>query len=95
LTFPCDGNGPATLTFGTRSFAGARTSGDVEVCAGTQFPWDDGCTWTSAQRVSGSIASGELRFVYGEAPKAGQRRCMPACGATGTIRIASEPDPLL
>lgn len=87
LTAPCEGDGPATLAFGSRSFHGAAKSGRVDVCTGTEFPWSDGCAWTSAQHVSGSVADGTLRFSYGEAPKPGQQSCAPACGATGTVRI--------
>lgn len=89
LTFPCDGDGAATLSFGGRSFVGAAIGGQVEACTGTQYPFSDGCTWTSAQRVTGSIANGTLHFAYGEAPKAGEdtRLCARACTARGTVRI--------
>jgi hypothetical protein len=90
LTFPCDGDGEATLTFGTRSFAGADVGGKVNVCTGTEYPWSDGCTWTSAQRVTGSIASGTLSFTYGEAPRPGQNNCARACEAHGTVRVQGE-----
>jgi hypothetical protein len=90
LTFPCDGDGEATLTFGTRSFAGADVGGKVNVCTGTEYPWSDGCTWTSAQRVTGSITSGTLDFTYGEAPRPGQNNCARACDAHGTVRIQGE-----
>lgn len=90
LTFPCDGDGEATLTFGARSFAGAAVGGKVNVCTGTEYPWNDGCTWTSAQRVTGSIASGTLTFTYGEAPRPGQESCARACEATGTVRVEGE-----
>lgn len=89
LTFPCDGDGAATLSFGGRAFVGAAIGGKVEACTGTQYPFNDGCTWTSAQRVTGSIANGTLHFAYGEAPKAGEdtRSCARACTARGTVRI--------
>lgn len=90
LTFPCSGDGEATLTFGTRSFSGSEVGGQINVCTGTEYPFGDGCTWTSAQRVTGSIASGTLRFTYGEAPRPGQHNCASACEAHGTVRIAGE-----
>ena len=86
LTFPCQGDGPVTLRFGSASFSGAAIGGTLEACEGTQFQWSDGCTWTSAQRVRGSVRSAELTFTYGEAPKAGQHDCAWACSATGTVR---------
>jgi hypothetical protein len=87
LTFPCEGDGEATLTFGNRAFAGASVGGTINVCTGTEYPWSDGCKWTSAQRVTGTIASGTLRFTYGEAPKAGEHDCWSACDATATVRV--------
>jgi hypothetical protein len=87
LSFPCAGDGEATLRFGALAFEGAEIDGRASVCTGTQFPWSDGCTWTSAQRVSGDVRSGALRFDYGEAPKAGERGCMSACSATGTLAV--------
>ena len=87
LAFPCDGDGEATLTFGNKSFKGADVGGKIDVCTGTEYPFSDGCTWTSAQHVSGSIASGKLQFTYGEAPKPGQSQCAMACESTATVRI--------
>ena len=84
LTFPCEGDGPAVLQVGSSSFEGVESDGHVDVCTGTRFPWADGCTWTSAQRVSGDVKTGEFVFTYGEAPMAG-RSCAPACSATGTV----------
>lgn len=90
LTFPCDGDGEARLTFGSRSFVGAAVGGKIDMCTGTEYPFGDGCKWTSAQRVSGSIAEGTLSFTYGEAPKPGQGVCATACEATGVVRIEGE-----
>ena len=90
ITYPCDGDGPATLTFGKHSFSGAAAAGKIDVCTGTEYPFSDGCKWTSAQRVSGSIAQGTLSFTYGEAPKPGQGSCATACEAQGTVQIEGE-----
>lgn len=89
LSFPCDGDGEAHITFGKKSFAGASRGGQVEMCAGTEYPFSDGCRWTSAQRVRGSVASGSLAFDYGEAPKVGQEKkfCARACSAHGTVSV--------
>jgi len=87
LTYPCAGDGPAKLTFDRASFEGAKNDAKLSVCTGTQFAWADGCTWTSAQTVSGSIESGTLRFTYGEAPKGAAGTCASACTATGSLRV--------
>ena len=90
LTYPCEGDGEATLSFGNRTFSGAVVSGKVDVCTGTEYPFSDGCTWSSAQRISGNVDGSSLRFTYGEAPKpkAGQQSCAEACGATATLRMS-------
>lgn len=87
LTYPCDGDGEATLTFGNKTFSGAVESGKVDVCTGTEYPFSDGCTWSSAQRISGNVAGGSLRFTYGEAPKPNQHECAQACGASATLSM--------
>lgn len=89
LSFPCNGDGEARLTFGKKSFKGAALGGKVEMCAGTEYPFSDGCKWTSAQRVRGSVTSGVLAFDYGEAPKVGQgqKLCARACSAHGTVAV--------
>ena len=63
LRVPCEGDGEATLTFGSMTFHGSIAGGRLDVCAGTEFLWEDGCVWTSAQRVSGSVADGVLVFA--------------------------------
>ncbi len=88
LTFACDGDGPATAVFGPHSFTGVVHEGSLDTCTGTEYPWSDGCRWTSAQHLSGSVSSGSLSFVYGEAPKAGPHPpCLPACWARGTVDV--------
>jgi hypothetical protein len=87
LTAPCEGDGEAALVFGSLTFRGSVVSGDIDVCAGTEFVWQDGCAWTSAQRVSGSLSDGVLVFGYGEAPKTGEAGCATACTATGSLHM--------
>lgn len=89
LTYPCNGDGAATLRFGSKSFHGAVIGGKVDVCTGTEYLFSDQCKWTSAQRVSGSVANGEMQFTYGEAPKPGQHNCAAKCGATATISVGA------
>jgi hypothetical protein len=87
LIYPCNADGPATITFGTRGFTGAYIGGVVDVCTGTTFPWSDGCQWTSAQRIVGPLASGALAFTYAEAPAQGQSACLRPCSAQGTLQL--------
>jgi hypothetical protein len=84
LIYPCAG-GPATATFGDKSFFGQVDGDRVELCTRTEFDWQDGCRWQSAQHISGSIASGTLRYEYSEAPDAGQADCDSACTAAADI----------
>jgi len=58
----------------------------VDVCTGTTFTWSDGCTWASAQRISGGIQTGELSFSYDEEPIDGGP-CEPPCTATATLIV--------
>ena len=88
LTFPCEGDGEARLAFGTKSFAGASIGGRFDMCTGTEYPFVDGCRWTSAQRVTGRLGAQDLAFKYGEAPKVGtQKQCAAACSASGTVHV--------
>jgi hypothetical protein len=87
LTYPCAG-GPATATFGDKSFFGVVDGDRVELCTRTEFDWEDGCHWQSAQHISGSIASGELRYEYSEAPDAEQADCASACTAEAELDAA-------
>jgi hypothetical protein len=58
------------------------------MCAGTEYPFSDGCRWTSAQRVRGRLGMGDLAFEYGEAPKAGTHKsCARACSASGRVHV--------
>jgi hypothetical protein len=86
LQTPCTGSGPATVTLGGHVFSGVFVEGSVDVCAGTTFVWDDGCTWTSAQHLFGDPASGTLAFTYAEAPQSGGV-CASPCTAQATFRV--------
>jgi hypothetical protein len=58
----------------------------LDLCTGTTFPWSDGCTWASAQRITGGIMAGKLSFTYEEQPIQGTG-CEPPCSATGTLIV--------
>jgi hypothetical protein len=58
----------------------------LDLCTGTTFPWSDGCTWASAQRITGGFTSGTLSFTYEEQPIEGTG-CEPPCTATATLIV--------
>jgi hypothetical protein len=85
MTVFCKG-GNASADLGKGVFQGTFDQGVVSVCIGTTFTYADGCTWQTAQRISGSLASGTLAFEYAEAPIKGSN-CASACSATGIIEV--------
>jgi len=85
LTFFCQG-GHASANFGHGEFLGNYTGKTFDVCIGTTFSYSDGCTWKSAQRITGDPASGHLAFSYEEAPVGGTS-CASPCSATGVITL--------
>jgi hypothetical protein len=89
LTYPCDGDGPASVTFGARTMKGAMNGDRVDACIGTEYrvPNTDDCAWQSAQRLRGTLAAGQLHYTYGEAPKSGQGGCWPPCNTSATVRV--------
>jgi hypothetical protein len=86
LNYACSGGG-ALASFGGNSFTGSYIDGNVDICFGTVFPWEDGCTWESAQTITGSLASGQLEFNYVEQPEPGQVGCYTPCTASGVITV--------
>ena len=88
LRFPCQGDGPATARFGSYLFRGEMRGGEVDLVLRTEFPWDDGCRWTSEQHLRGKPSTGRMGFSYAERPKPDQNGCMPACSAEATVTVA-------
>ncbi|HSO34389.1 MAG TPA: hypothetical protein VLT33_17755 [Labilithrix sp.] len=86
LTFDCDGGG-ATMTFGKGTFRGSiDAAGNLDLCAGTSFPFSDGCDWDTAQHITGSRLGSDLVFEYVEQPRPGPG-CLSPCGASGFIHL--------
>jgi hypothetical protein len=83
ITVFCKG-GYASADFGKGQFQGNFEMGVVDVCIGTTYVFSDGCTWASAQRITGVLASGTLTFDYSEAPTQGTN-CASPCTATGVL----------
>jgi hypothetical protein len=78
---------PQVIFYGT-----IDNSGVMSVCAGTTFVGSDGCTWATAQTITGPTPAaceddvGPFTFSYEEQPVAGTN-CHPACTATAPIFI--------
>jgi hypothetical protein len=86
LTWKC-GGGTATAEFGVPFVGTVGRTGNVSLSALTTFPWEDGCTWTSEQRIEGALSSRALRYTYIERPIKGTS-CLPArCTGTATVRV--------
>jgi hypothetical protein len=85
IVYPCDG-GAGTAVFGV-AFTGSVVGGQVDLAATTTFPWSDGCTWQSDQRIAGELQSGALTYTYQEHPISGSN-CEPAtCTATTPVLV--------
>jgi hypothetical protein len=85
LDFPCSG-GPVSATFGPILFTGSVQNGMIAMDATTTFDWLDGCTWSSSQIITGTLASGSLAYSYSEKPILG-KGCETPCTASGTILV--------
>jgi len=87
VNFACDGQSQwANAKFPDGGFVGTIEGSTVDLCTGTVFPWSDGCTWASAQRITGDLDSGTLQFTYEETPIEGGP-CETPCSAQGTILV--------
>lgn len=85
LFYECDG-GAARAVFPRGTLQGVQVDGVLDLCGGSEFPYGDGCLWTSAQRIQGSLA-GPLTFAYSEAPALGETGCLSACSARGSVTV--------
>ncbi len=90
VSYACNGSSSnwAVADFGPNTeFVGAVHDGTVvDLCTGTTFQFSDGCTWASAQRITGDVSSGTLSFTYEEQPIAGSN-CLSPCSASGTLAV--------
>jgi hypothetical protein len=84
LRMPC-GGGSVAAQFGSMRFVGKVTGGALSLEANTEYPYRDGCTWKTKQRLSGSPGSGTLTYAYEEV--AVGKDCLTPCTATGSVRV--------
>jgi hypothetical protein len=85
MTYPCAG-GAVTVRFGSQTFSGTVSAGQITVTNVDQFPFSS-CTWESTQRISGTLASGTLSYSYSERVVAGGCSGVGACTASGSIAV--------
>lgn len=87
LEWECDQPmGRAEVRFARAGFTGVVNGNELDVCFGSEFDWSDGCRWTSAQALRGSLASSSLQLTYAEAPLTGAG-CQTPCSASGVVTI--------
>ena len=78
--------GGAEVRFPRARFTGVVTGDRLHVCFGSEFDWSDGCKWTSAQALRGTLGAGvTLQLTYSEAPLTGQPGCEVPCSASGEV----------
>ncbi len=87
LEWECDQPvGRAEVRFARARFTGVVNGNEVDVCFGSEFDWSDGCRWTSAQALRGSLADPTLQLTYGEAPLT-RTGCQTPCSASGVVTV--------
>lgn len=99
LFVPCEGDGPAHVTFGDQTFTGTLTAGQIaldNVDTYTVMVPNTGtsCEYTSSQAIDGALASGTLAYTYTEVLSPGQsaicRFTTLACYQSGPVSVASQ-----
>lgn len=89
LDWECDRpTGPAEVRFARARFTGLVNADQVDVCFGSEFDWSDGCRWTSAQALRGSLTDLTLQLTYAEAPLS-RVGCQTPCAASGVVTVLS------
>lgn len=87
LEWECDQPvAPAEVRFSRARFTGVVSGNDVDVCFGSEFDWSDGCRWTSAQALRGSLTEPTLQLTYAEAPVM-NLGCQTPCAAAGVVTV--------
>jgi hypothetical protein len=76
----------AYVEFGDKRFGGTFDGIIVDACTRTEFPFSDGCTWETRQRIVGR-ADTTMRFSYREHAVAGIGCSPAACTASADIVV--------
>jgi len=75
----------AVAVFPRASFAGAWGEAGVDTCVRTEFPFSDGCTWETMQRMRGGPSA--IEYTYGERPVSGGRCAPSSCKARADVEV--------
>ena len=85
----------AVAVFSRVSFAGpwgetgvdrqGRSLSAIDTCLRTQFPFSDGCTWETMQRMHGGPSS--IEYTYAERPITGGRCAPSSCRARADVEV--------
>lgn len=92
MRYPCTGDGPVEVEFGSHRFAGSLLSGRVSLELTTELDWDDHCHWETRQTMAGMLRGNTLRWSYTEKPVQGTG-CFAACTASADIRVVTPGSP--
>lgn len=76
----------AVVVFGGVTFAGTTDGTSVDACVRTAFPFSDGCTWQSMQRIHGRFDEA-VELTYGEHPTNGRACASSSCRARAPIDV--------
>ena len=93
LTWPCKGDGVASIQFAAVRFEGEVRGGLLDVRLSSSFPFRDGCQWQSEQTITGEIASGALQYGYSELPSKDSKGCWSACQGSAAIDLQPQRPP--
>jgi hypothetical protein len=93
LVYVCTG-GAATLTIGPEVFTGTYDpkGGTVSLQEQRNFPYSDGCTWTSVQTIDGDLTTGTFHYGYAEHVASGSG-CASPCVASAQLSANVTPIP--
>jgi hypothetical protein len=73
----------AVVVFDQITYGGSFDGRSLDACVVTRFPFEDGCTWQSLQRVRGTRDA--LTLDYSERPVSGTGCASSACTATADL----------
>ena len=78
--------GSAVIVFDKGVFAASFDGTNVDACTSSRFPFSDGCTWQSLQRIEGPLRD-KLVFTYSETHVEGKSCASSSCRAHATLTV--------
>jgi hypothetical protein len=93
LLYECNG-GASKLTIGPEVFLGTYDpkTGTISLREQRNFPFSDGCTWTSVQTITGDLEKGAFQYGYAEYAASGSA-CDTPCVASAQMTADVTPIP--